>query len=349
MRPGTSSTTTEPRNPKRERQRRPTLRDLARIVGVSASTASRALNNSPAISEEIRRKVVKAAEEANYIPNNLARGLALKRSQMIGLLVPSIANPFFAEVSRGAHDAAHRESYVIALCDTQRDQGRAELFSERLLQSQVDGVVVAGSVLPLDRLAAWRQRHIPLVLAGQRAPGTGFSSVAVDDISAGFQATRHLIDRGRRRVLFLGGGAESQATRDRKRGYLEAIEGAQLQPAIVYGDYSMESGFQQATRIAQLPSARPDAIFAANDLMAIGLILGLAGEGVKVPEEIAVMGCDDIPMGALIRPALSTIRIPMYEIGERALGALFHILENGEDGPAESILLDSRPVIRDSA
>ncbi|MCU1258590.1 MAG: transcriptional regulator, LacI family [Bryobacterales bacterium] len=330
------------------KNKRLTLRDIAKIVGVSASTASRALNNNSAISEEIRRKVNKAAKDANYIPNTLARGLALQRSQLIGLLVPSIANPFFAEILRGAHDVAQQKSYVVALCDTQRDKEREELFSERLLQSQVDGIIVTGSVMLEDRLIEWRKRNIPVVFAGRRSAGMRFSGVSVDDVSAGYQATRYLIDKGHKKVLFFGGKQDSAATRDRQRGYLDAVESLGLSPSVSYGDYGMESGFREAAKVAQ-GKDRPDAVFAANDLMAIGLIMGLANLGVKVPEDIAVMGCDDIAMGALIRPALTSVRIPMYEIGVRAMGLLLHELEVGQTGPAESILLDCGLVIRDSA
>jgi DNA-binding LacI/PurR family transcriptional regulator len=328
--------------------RRPTLRDLAKTVGVSASTASRALNNNSAISEEIRKKVFKAAKEAHYIPNSLARSLALKRSHLIGLLVPSIANPFFAEILRGAHDVAQQKGYVVALCDTQRSREREELFSERLLQSQVDGFIVTGSVMLEERIREWRQRNIPLVLAGRRSAGLGFSGVSVDDVSAGYQAAQYLISKGYKKIQFLGGGPDSPATKDRQRGYLDAMESRGLAPLISFGDYSMESGFKEAAKIAKVAD-RPDAVFAANDLMAIGLIMGLAGLGVKVPHDLAVIGCDDIPMGTLIRPALTSVQIPMYEIGARAMGLLLNSLDNGESVRSESILLDCQLVIRDSA
>lgn len=328
--------------------RRPTLRDLAKTVGVSASTASRALNNNSAISEEIRKKVFKAAKEAHYIPNSLARSLALKRSHLIGLLVPSIANPFFAEILRGAHDVAQQKGYVVALCDTQRSREREELFSERLLQSQVDGFIVTGSVMLEERIREWRQRNIPLVLAGRRSAGLGISGVSVDDVSAGDQATQYLISKGYKKIQFLGGGPDSPATKDRQRGYLDAMESRGLAPLISFGDYSMESGFKEAAKIAKIAD-RPDAVFAANDLMAIGLIMGLAGFGVKVPHDLAVIGCDDIPMGTLIRPALTSVQIPMYEIGARAMALLLNSLDNGESVRSESILLDCQLVIRDSA
>ncbi len=330
------------------KSRRPTLRDLARTVGVSASTASRALNNSTAISEEIRRKVFKAAKEAHYIPNSMARGLALKRSHLIGLLVPSIANPFFAEILRGAHDVAQQNGYVVALCDTQRSREREQLFSERLLESQVDGIIVTGSVMLEERMQEWRQRNIPVVLAGRRSAGMGFSGISVDDVSAGYQATQYLLAKGFSRVLFFGGAAESTATRDRQRGYIDAMEARGLAPLFSFGDFTMESGFREASVLAHSAN-RPEAVFAANDMMAIGLIMGLAGFGVKVPDDIAVIGCDDIPMGALIRPALTSVQIPMYEIGARSMHMLLKVLNNEETPRAESVLLDCQLIIRDSA
>jgi LacI family transcriptional regulator len=328
--------------------RRPTLRDLARTVGVSASTASRALNNSTAISEEIRRKVFKAAKDAHYIPNSMARGLALKRSHLIGLLVPSIANPFFAEILRGAHDVAQQNGYVVALCDTQRSRERERLFSERLLESQVDGIIVTGSVTLEERMQEWRQRNIPVVLAGRRSSGMGFSGISVDDVSAGYQATQHLLSKGLKKILFFGGTADSTATRERQRGYLDAIEARGLSPLFSHGDFTMESGFREASALAQSGN-RPDAVFAANDMMAIGLIMGLAGFGIKVPDDIAVIGCDDIPMGALIRPALTSVQIPMYEIGARSMHMLLEVLNNEKTPRTESILLDCQLIIRDSA
>ena len=199
-----------------------------------------------------------------------------------------------------------------------------------------------------ERIREWRQRNIPLVLAGRRSAGLGFSGVSVDDISAGYQAAQYLISKGHKRILFFGGAADSSATRDRQRGYQDALEGRGLSPIVSFGDYTMESGFKEAAKIAK-SADRPDAVFAANDLMAIGLIMGLAGFGVKVPHDLAVIGCDDIPMGALIRPALTSVQIPMYEIGARAMGLLLHTLDNGETVRSESILLDCQLVIRDSA
>jgi DNA-binding LacI/PurR family transcriptional regulator len=329
-------------------EKRITLRELAQRVGVSTSTASRALNQNTAISEEVRKRVLRAAQEANYIPNSLARGLALRRSHLIGLVVPSISNPFFAEIARGAHEAAYERGYVVTLCDTQRNKAREDLFVQTLLRSGVDGVIVTGGVLSPEHIQGLRQHHLPLVFAGRRSSGTGESGVSVDNIAAGHEATRFLIGKGHREILYLSGAAESLASKDRERGYEDAMESNGLAPSVVRGDYSMESGFEEASRIAGLKNP-PSAVFAANDMLAIGLILGLINLGVKVPNDLAVAGCDDVPMGALIRPALTTVHVPMYDIGVRATQLLLRAMEGDTDGPAESILLESRLVIRDSA
>ncbi len=290
---------------------------------------------------------IKPRKESHYIRNSLARGLALKRSHLIGLMVPSIANPFFAEIARGAHDVAHSKSYVIALCDTHRNTEREALFSETLMGSQVAGMILTGGVIPEERIADWNRSNVPLVLAGRRSAGLGFSGVSVDNRTVGRQATEFLIGRGHNKIMYLSGPAESPASKDRHHGYIEAMESRGLTPLVSYGDYSMESGFKHASRIME-SKRRPTAVFAASDIMAIGLILGLNGSGLKVPADISVVGCDDIPMAALIKPALTTVCVPMYDIGAKAMELLLNLLEEGDRGPAQSIILDCNLKVRES-
>jgi LacI family transcriptional regulator len=318
------------------------------MVGVSTSTASRALNHNSAISEEVRRRVLRAAQETNYIPNSLARGLALKRSHLIGLVVPSIANPFFAEIARGAHDVAYEKGYVVTLCDTQRNKGREELFTHTLLRSRVDGVIVSGGVMSPENIRLLKQQNLPVVLAGRRSSGSGESGVTVDNVAVGHEATEYVIAKGHEKILYLSGPPDSPASKDRQRGYADAMEGHRLTPSVARGDFSMECGFHEAARIAGVKS-RPTAVFAANDMLAIGLIMGMVNLGLKVPEDIAVVGCDDIPMGALIKPSLTTVRVPMYDIGSRAMELLLGSLEDEDKRPGESILLDCQLVVRESA
>jgi len=325
-----------------------TLREIAKRVGVSTSTASRALNHNTTISEDVRKRVLRAATEANYVRNGPARSLALRRSHTIGLVVPSIANPFFSELARGAHDAAYERGYVVTLCDTQRSQGREDLYVRTMLQSRMDGVIAAGSVLSTEHIHSLKQQRVSVVFAGRLSPETKDSGVSVDNALVGREATEYLIGKKHEKILFLGGASYSPANIDRQRGYEESMSRNGLAPLVASGEYSMECGFAEAARIATLKS-RPTAVFAASDLIAIGLIMGLINAGLKVPGDVAVMGCDDIHMSALIKPALSTIRVPMYDIGVRATQLLIRQIEGSEQGPPEMLLLGCSLVIRESA
>lgn len=318
------------------------------MVGVSTSTASRALNQNSAISEEVRKRVLRAAQETDYVPNSLARGLALRQSNLIGLLVPSTASPFFAEIARGAHDAAYEEGYVVTLWDTHRRGDQAEMFARSMLRSGVDGAIIAAGAMPPEQIQSLKRQNLPLVLVGRRYPGSRDSSVSVDNVAVGFEATSYLIQKGHRQIAYFTGPADSPGSRDRQRGYQDVMETHGLAPFSIPGDYTMECGFQEATRIAGAGTPYT-AVFAANDMLAIGLIIGLINLGMKVPQDVAVVGCDDVPMGALMRPSLTTVRIPMYEIGARAMRVLLRSLRGEQEGPAESVLLECELIVRESA
>ncbi len=191
---------------------------------MSASTASRALNQNTSISEAVRKRVLRAAQEANYVRNSMARGLALRRSHMIGLVVPSIANPFFSELARGAHDAAYERGYAVTLCDTQRSQGREDLYVRTMQQSRMDGVIAAGGVLTPEHIRSLKQQRVSVVLAGRLSHTTGDSGVSVDNVAIGSEATRYLIEKGHKKILFLGGSPDSPASMERQRGYEDAVK-----------------------------------------------------------------------------------------------------------------------------
>ena len=324
------------------------MRDIANRLGVSTSTVSRVLNDHSAISVETREKIWKAVGEARYIRNAVARGLALKSSHLVGLIVSSISNPFFSEIARGAHDVAQQKSYVIALCNTERKVEKEELFSQTLLEAQVAGMIFAGGSMGEEHLKRLRELHVPFVMAGRRSTGLKVAGVGVDNVAVGYQATQHLIGLGHKKIMFVSGPSDSATSRDRERGYLDAMRANGFSPLVAEGDFKMESGFSLASRLMESKN-RPTAIFAANDMMAIGIILGLTNFGLKIPGDLAVVGCDDIPMASLIKPALTTIRVPMYEIGARAMELLLALLNGEQRIPSQSVLLGCELVVRESA
>jgi DNA-binding LacI/PurR family transcriptional regulator len=330
--------------------KRRTMRDLAQDLGVSVSTVSRALNNRSVISAETRARVWKAVEASGYIKNNLARGLALKTSHLIGVMVSDISNPFFSEIARGVHDVARGKSYVIALCNTERRVENEEIFSRTLLENQIAGLIFVGGAMGEEHLRKLRENHVPFVIAGRRSSGLSMPTVAVDNMAVGYQATQHLVGLGHRKIMFLSGPSDSATSRDRQQGHMQVMQANGYAPLVAEGDFKMETGFSLASRLAKMnQKKRPTAVFAANDMMAIGLILGLTNQGLKIPKDLAVVGCDDIPMAKLIKPTLTTIRVPMYEIGARAMDMLMALLEGKQSPIVQTLLLGSEVVIRESA
>lgn len=328
--------------------KRKTMRDIARRLGVSVSTVSRALNNRPVISRKTKERVWKAIEKSGYIRNNLARGLTLKTSHLIGVMLSDISNPFFSEIARGVHDVARREGYVIALCNTERKVENEAAFARTLLENQVDGLIFVGGTMGEQHLKELEENDVPFVIAGRRSSQLKVPSVAVDNIVVGYQATQHLIGLGHKRILFVSGPPDSATSRDRRAGYEQAMRANQLEPLVFEGNFKMESGFSLAPELIGM-KRRPSAVFAANDLMAIGLILGATNLGLNVPRDLAVVGCDDIPMASLIKPTLTTIRLPMYEIGARAMEMLAARLNGQKAMASQTILLGSELIVRESA
>lgn len=324
-----------------------TLRDLAIQLGVSISTVSRALNNNPAISPETAARVRIAAERSTYIRNNVARSLALRHSHLIGLIVSDISNPFFAEISRGAHDFAQQKSYMVTLANTGRNAEKEEQLSKTLLENQVSGLILAGGTMGEDHLKRLRAKRVPFVIVGRRSTLAGVPTVTVDNVAAGYQAAKCLIELGHDKIMFLSGPPDSATSQQRRDGYCHAMRAHGLVPMEAAGDFRMETGFGLTSQLIS-KKKRPSAVFAANDLMAIGLILGLINLGLKIPEDISVIGCDDIPLASLIKPRLTTIKIPLYEIGRRAMETLLGLVEDGQELTGQSSFLGSELVIRDS-
>ncbi len=327
--------------------RRITMRDIARRLDVSVSTVSRALNGSSLISSKTSERIRKAADGSNYIRNMVARGLAVRSSHLIGLVVSSISNPFFAEIARGVHDVARSKGYVIALCNTERKVEEEEMCLRTLLGVQVDGMIFAGGVTGVEHLKWLAQNGGPFVLAGRPYTQLPVPTVAIDNVAVGYQATQHLISQGHKRIGFLSGPSNSATCRDRCRGYMNAIAAANLTPVVYPGDFQLESGFALASELVK-SKRRPTAVFAANDMMAIGLILGCPNLRLRVPDDLAVVGCDDIPMARLIKPMLTTMRVPMYEMGARAMDLLTAELEGKQELGRHNVSLACELIERES-
>lgn len=323
------------------------LKDLASELGLSESTVSRALNGFTVISPETRDLVREAAEKNGYIRNNVARGLALQRSHLIGMMVSDIANPFFSEVARGVHDVAQEQGYVVALCNTERKVEKEDALAQALLANQVAGFIFVGGTMGDTHLKKLQAQQIPFVTAGRRIRGLHVPTVAVDNVAVGYMATQHLIGLGHKKILYLCGSDNSATSRDRQRGYEDAMQSKGYPSQQASGDFKIEDGFVLAEKLVK-EKRRPTAVFAANDRMAVGLVLGLMNLGLKVPDDLAIVGCDDIPLASMVRPKLTTVRVPMYEIGARAMRTLLGVINEPAENKADTVLLGCELVVRGS-
>lgn len=304
------------------------IREVARLAGVSVATVSRTLASPDRVLPGTRERVNVAIEQAGYRPNLMAVQFRSRRTFNLVILVPKIANAFFARVISGAQQAAQAAGYRILLCDT---QGREELeqeFAKLVYAHQADGVIQLRAYDPFPQ-ASDAAAHPPLVNACEVIKGGRHPTVSLDNHGAAKTITSFLIESGHARIGLIKGPDNSPLTRDRIAGYEEAHREAHiaLDPALVCeGDFSLRAGYDGAARLLALP-VRPSAIFCENDEMAIGALKRIKEEGLRVPQDCSLVGFDDIAMAAYCDPPLTTISQPAEAFGERAVESLIALIE----------------------
>lgn len=328
---------------------RVSIADVAREAGVSRQTVSRALNNKGEISDATLHRVQEVIQRLDYRPSSIARGLATRHTGTIGLIVPDIANPFFADIGRGADDAAHAAGYSLLLCNAVEDAAREVDLLRTLEQRAVDGVVLCSSRLPEQTLAEQVKRHEAVVLVNRIL--VGCSSVCVDDARGAAVVVQHLLGLGRRRIGLLSGSEMSHSSRERVRGYTEALSaaGETPDPALTQRCASPDIDGGYCAALALL-AARPDldGLICYNDLVAAGALRACAELGRRVPEDVAVTGADDILLAGLVTPALTTLRSDRQAIGVTAFRLLLDQL-CGASSACAALVFQPELVVRASA
>jgi LacI family transcriptional regulator len=326
-----------------------TIADVAREAGVSSQTVSRVINNKGEISPETRSSVTAVIERLGYRPSSIARGLATRRTYTIGLSVPDIANPFWPEIARGVEDVAWQRGYHVFLCNTTEEPQREEAVLQLLEDKRVDGIIVAGSRLPDEQLLPLIGRHPAAVLVNRTLPGSNAGVVRIDSCDGATQAIEHLIAHGRRRIGFLAGPPASQNSRGHMSGYLAALAAAGhtlKQDRIVPGAPTLEAGYQVAKALL---AGHPDldALYCYNDLIAIGALQACAELGRRVPDDVAVVGYDDILLASLVTPSLTSLRVSKYDVGAAAARMLFNQINR--ETAQDEIIIKPELVLRASA
>lgn len=326
-----------------------TLKDIARAAGVNASTASRCLSGFKGVNEGTRQKVMQVAAEMNYRLNRVARGLVTGRSHTLALLISDIRNPYFAEVARGAEDAAHAAGCDLILCNSDFDGDKQMNYLRSLSEKRVDGILM-NSVASLRReqLKQLIDLRIPIVLLNKPPVRTDFSTVLADNYEGGRLAGSFLAQMGHRTIAHLTGPKHHGNLTERVRGFAAALNSARVPPPLIFhGQNSFSGGYQLARRILA-DHTGITAIFAGNDAMAFGVGLAARELKLRIPEQISLIGFDDVDLSQIVNPPLTTIQTPKYEIGQAAVETLLKHVRARGGHPAEQRILSVKLVIRES-
>jgi DNA-binding LacI/PurR family transcriptional regulator len=319
---------------------KPTITDVARRAGVSKSLVSLVMRGADHVSPERRQAVNKAAAELGYRPNAMARSLVQRRTHLVGVMVSDLHNPFFADVVAGIQEQAARTGYKVLVNSGNRAAAREADAMETLLQLRADGIILGSPVLD-DEVIGRASREVPIVLVGREAHGPDVDSVTNDDRAGAEVAVEHCVSLGHRRIAHIDGGHGAGAP-DRRRGYEAAMIRLGLGDlvSVVSGTYTEEGGHTGCLLLlAQTP--RPTAIFAANDLAAIGALNAIEESGLKVPDDVSLVGYDNTSLAALRHISLTTIHQPRLEMGQLALSTLLERVDQDREEPRRVILSPS--------
>jgi LacI family transcriptional regulator len=325
-----------------------TIADVAKRAGVAPSTVSRVLNNSGYVGKETRRRVLAAVEELNYVPNVHAERLRTGASKTIAFIVIELTNPFWAEVARGVEDAVWQNGYDLILHNTAGDPERELAAIRGFRRRQVDGAIFPWLQDGWDELKALDEKGVSIVVLGRAPEGYGFDMFTIDNVRGGYLATEHLLQLGHKRIAFVS----ADFTRERERGYRMAMEKYGLTPdeTLVFREYAaheFERGEIVVRRLLERDEL-PTAIFAYNDVTAIGAWMELERQGLRVPGDISLVGFDDIPMSSLIRNGLTTVAWPHYEYGRTAAEFLLRRIAEGKYGSGQCVTMQPELIIRGS-
>ncbi len=326
-----------------------TIREVASRAGVSVATVSRVVNGSPhRVNPATRRRVLSAVRALGYHANIIAQGLKKRSSRTVALIVPDISNPFFPAIARGIEDTARPHGYAVLLCNTYEDLTRENAYLALLRNRWVDGVIFATVGSNTRHLRALRRERLPVVLVARDVEGLSIDTVRVDNFRGEYEAAVHLLRLGHRRIAHIAGPPSLHVAAERRRGYLEALRTAGLagEAVIVEGDFTADGGGRAMEALLQ---ARPPvtAVAVANDLMAIGALETLRHHGLRVPDDMAVVGFDDITFASLVSPALTTVAQPKYRMGQMAMERLLQLLDGGDARSRQTVLVPEL-VIRES-
>ncbi len=328
-----------------------TIKDIAKIAGVSIATVSMVVNNKDKrISEKTRQKVKSAIKEMNYVPNKIASSMVTKNTKTIGLILPDITNPLFAEFARGAEDKAILEGYTAILCNSDDDNQKELLYLDVLQAKMVDGIVFASTAKSYFNSQRYKNIRVPLVSIDRQFNDiANYARIAADNENGAFLAVDFMLKNGLNKIAHITGALESKAALERYKGYKRALNMAGIE---VNPDLVLEGGFNSKwgeLAVEQLLAQKIefDSIFCTNDMVAAGVYKKLHKKGFKIPEDFSVVGFDDVEIAEILTPELTTVKHPKYEFGYKAMELLLKLI-NKQEINQDDYIFDTELIIRDS-
>lgn len=330
------------------------IRDVASQAGVSVGTVSNVLNRPDIVAASTRSRVLAAISDLGFVPNDAARQLRRGRGRTLGLVVLDVANPFFTDVAKGVEEATGAAGMAVIFCNSDGDPGRESAYLDLLEEQRVQGVLITPVDDAHERLLRLRDRGILVILLDRRSTRTDVCSVSVDDRLGGELAVRHLVETGHRRIAFVGGPSRLEQVRDRWAGALQALHDAGLDEGHLRRfdtpSLTVAAGRDAAARILGQPrTTRATAVFCANDLLALGMLQELTRQQVRVPEEIALVGYDDIDFAAAAAVPLSSVRQPRQRLGRTAARLLLEEANDREGHQHQQVVFEPELVVRESS
>ena len=331
-----------------------TIYDLAKMLNISIATVSRALKNDPVVSKKTKKKIAELAEEMGYRSNNFARNLRNQRTNTIGVIVPRLNSYFMSTVIAGIESIANKEGYNLIISQSSESFEKEKASAKTMFDSRVDGILVslAYDTEDLTHFDSFFKRHIPLIFFDRVVEDENCTNILIDNRKAAYEATKHLIKQGCKRIVHITATPKRNVYVDRLQGYKHALSDHDIafkQDYIIIGNLSQEAGVIAAQEILKM-NPLPDAVFVANDNCAVGCMLALKQAGIKIPEGIAFVGFNNDPVSKVVEPNLTTINYPGYEMGEVAARNLInHLNGKATIQSANTIILRSELVIRNSS
>ncbi|MCV4234030.1 LacI family transcriptional regulator [Virgibacillus sp. LDC1] len=332
-----------------------TIHDIAKMANVSSATVSRVLSNSSyPVSKELKERIQKIAKESNYIPNMLGKQLKKNSSNTIGVIIPSIVNPFYSSVIFGIEEVARQNSFTVIVCNSLQDPSLEDEYLRTIMEKQVKGLIISSISKDKSQLIQLMKLGLNVIAIDQKIDEDNINQIEFDYHKAGYIATKHLQEKGHARIGYVTSKLDRPSRRSIHQGYMSAMKDAGLKPLVVESPteevYNAITEFDTGKQLTQRlleHSPQPTAIFACNDMMAFGVINELSQRDIQVPEQISVMGFDGIDVGQMIHPPLTTMKQPDYEMGKMACKMLLDMMQ-GDDSPMFDVMLQPKLLERKS-